>query len=270
MKTIPKLWSRKWWWVTLLVIGGVVLLIRLGFWQLDRLHQKQAYNLLMAERWRQEPLDLNNAALPDDLTKLEYRRIAAQGEFDYERQILLKNQVLNGAAGFYVVTPLLLDGDRAILVARGWVPLEQADQQTWSTFNEDGGSVIGRILAPPEPTATGTTATAAAPQVEWYSLDLQAIQRQMPYTLEPAVIEQLPEGNRPFDRLPIRQEPTPLDEGNHLSYAIQWFMFAMILGIGYIPFIQWQEMRAARLQQEAESLESAQPPSHGEDILAAR
>ncbi len=256
--------------MTLLVIGGVVGLIRLGFWQLDRLHQKQEYNMLMAERWRQEPFDLNSTALPDDLTALEFRRIAAQGEFDYARQILLKNQVLNGAVGFYVVTPLLLGQDRAVLVARGWIPLDKAAPEAWPTIEEDGGAVLGRIRAAPELTNAETTATTATPQLEWYTLDLPAIQRQMPYTLEPAIIEQLPEDNRPYERLPIRQEPTPLDEGNHLSYAVQWFMFAMIVGIGYIPFIQWQELRSARMEREAAEQEGVQPPASGEDVLATR
>jgi hypothetical protein len=69
----------------------------------------------------------------------------------------------------------------------------------------------------------------------------------MPYALLPVFILQLPEENRPYNALPFREEPLALDEGNHFSYAIQWFMFAAILGVGYLFFIQSQELRAQRL-----------------------
>jgi surfeit locus 1 family protein len=254
MNTIPKLVNRKWWWITLLVIIGVGVLARLGIWQLDRMQQKRDYNTLMAERWRQEPFDLNVDALPTDLSELEYRRIAAQGSFDYANQLLLKNQVFGNTNGFVVLTPLVLGEGRAVLVARGWIPSDKGAVENWSQFVEPAAApVLGRIRMPDEHIAEGPGAVTS-PQVEWHRVDLPAIQQQMPYTLEPALIEQLPEENRAYDKLPIRQEPTPLDEGNHLSYAVQWFMFALILGIGYIFFVRWQEMRASRPQEPYEDV----------------
>ena len=69
----------------------------------------------------------------------------------------------------------------------------------------------------------------------------------MPYQLEPAYIEQMPEQGRPFDQAPIRQEPPLLDEGNHLSYSIQWFTFALVLGFGYIMLVRQQTRKGARM-----------------------
>ena len=113
-----KLVSRRWWWMTILVIAGVAVLIRLGFWQLDRLEQRRAFNATVASRWQQEPFDLVAEGLPDDLKKLEYRRIALDGEFDYDHQIVLKERPRDGAPGVILVTPLVLEDGRAILVAR--------------------------------------------------------------------------------------------------------------------------------------------------------
>ncbi len=47
--------------------------------------------------------------LPGDLKEMEYRRVAAAGEFDYGHQLVLKNQDFNGAPGINLVTPLGLD-----------------------------------------------------------------------------------------------------------------------------------------------------------------
>ena len=104
-----KVFSRKWIIPTILVVLGMILLVRLGFWQLDRMAQKQAFNTMAAERWRQEPFDLAANALPADLAELEYRRIQAEGQFDYSHQVLVMNEVYNETAGAMVVTPLVLD-----------------------------------------------------------------------------------------------------------------------------------------------------------------
>jgi hypothetical protein len=70
---------------------------------------------------------------------------------------------------------------------------------------------------------------------------------------------QLAEEGRRFDALPMRDQPPVLDEGSHLSYAIQWFAFALIFGFGYIQFVRWQEERGARIRAE----ESAAAASDG-------
>jgi surfeit locus 1 family protein len=85
--TLRAIFSWKWILPTILVVLGMALLVYLGFWQLDRLEQKRTFNVMMAERWRTEPFDLNTESLPADLEELEYRRVLVQGEFDYDHKI---------------------------------------------------------------------------------------------------------------------------------------------------------------------------------------
>jgi cytochrome oxidase assembly protein ShyY1 len=61
----------------------MALFVRLGFWQLDRLEQKRAYNTTLSTRWHQEPFNLSQESLPAALESLEYRRVTATGTFDY-------------------------------------------------------------------------------------------------------------------------------------------------------------------------------------------
>lgn len=246
--TLRKTFNRRWWWTTLLVIAGVLVLIRLGLWQLDRHDQRVAFNLYVADRWREAPFDLAGNPLPGNLKELEYRRVQVEGKFDYAHQILLSNQIHSGAPGVNLITPLVMADGRAVLVARGWVPVNRSSPDQWSQFEEPlGAPVIGLIQesqllpngsAPPVP---------LTPQVEWYTLNIDAIQPQMPYPLLPVFILQLPEEGRSRNALPYRAEPIVLDEGTHFSYAIQWFMFAVILGVGYIFFIRTQELREQRI-----------------------
>jgi surfeit locus 1 family protein len=248
LAVFPKLFNRRWWWTTLIVIAGVYVLIQLGFWQLDRLEQRRAFNQRVAERWQLEPFDVNTNSIPTDLTELEYRRVQATGEFDYSNQILLSNQTRNQAPGAILVTPLVLDDNRAVLVARGWVPTNLSDSEHWAEFEEPSAQPIIGLIQESQLLPNGSAPTPpATPQLEWFRLNIDAIQPQMPYKLLPVFILQLPEEGRSLNTLPMRDEPLVLDEGSHFSYAIQWFMFALILGVGYIFFIQTQELREQRI-----------------------
>lgn len=254
-----KLVSRRWIIPTILVIVGMIVLARLGIWQLDRLQQKRDHNATMAERWRMEPYDLNSSRLPADLEDLTYRRIQARGTFDYEHQIALKNQFYLNAPGAVLVTPLVMDDGRAVLIARGWVPEDQAAPAVWPQFEEDATTVLGTIAKtqPPPVAGQGWLARLVAwlgqgaqpPEQDtgfqdaWFRVDIPAIQPQMPYPLESGWIVQLPEEGRTSAQLPVREEPMTLDEGNHLGYAVQWFTFALVLGFGYIMLVRQQERR---------------------------
>ena len=246
---ILKIFSKKWILVTILIALSMALFVWLGFWQLDRLEQKRTYNTTMAERWRQEPFDLNAEQLPQSLDNLEFRRITADGYFDYASQIILKSQIYYDAPGIALVTPFVFADGRAVLVARGWVPADQASPQAIAQLEEPAGAPVIGLIKPSQAPPNGQPSTPpATPQSEWFRIDIPAIQAQMPYALEPAWIQQLPETGRPIDKLPIREEPMALDEGNHMSYAVQWFSFALIAGFGYIMFVRYRERLASRPQ----------------------
>ena len=51
-----------------------------------------------------------------------YRRVRAKGQWIAEGQFFIDNQVLDGRAGFHVITPLRIEGSpRVALVDRGWI-----------------------------------------------------------------------------------------------------------------------------------------------------
>jgi surfeit locus 1 family protein len=254
LQALPRAFSRKWWLGTLLILIGMAFLVRLGLWQLDRLQERRAFNSLVAERWQQTPFDLQHEALPADLESMGYRRVeVANGNFDYANQIMLSNQPgINGEPGIQLVTPYVLDDGRAVLVSRGWVPEYLAGEENWGNLEEDdaGRNVVGLLQRSQELEGSQPPATALK---AWYTLNIPQIQRQMPYELLPVFILQLPDGNQGIEEYPLRSEPIALDEGSHFSYAIQWFMFAAILGFGYIQLIRWQDERSHRLAQQPQA-----------------
>ena len=129
VKTLALLFGRRWWWKTLLVLLAMGVMTSLGFWQLDRLDQRRAYNQQRQAALTAPPIDLSVAPLPQD--EMRDRQATAQGEFDYARQVAIRNQSYAGQPGYHLVTPLLIAGsDKAVLVNRGWIPVGEADPAT--------------------------------------------------------------------------------------------------------------------------------------------
>ena len=243
---ILKIFSKKWILFTFLVAAIMAMFVWLGFWQLDRLEQKRTYNATLSERWRQAPLDLGIEQLPEHLDELEYRRVTAQGHFDYANQLVLKSQIYRDAPGIALITPFVMNDGSAVLVARGWVPIDRSAPQFWPEMEEPADAPMIGLIRPSQAPPNGQPSTPpATTQTEWYRIDIPAIQTQMPYPLAPVWIQQLPEAARPLDRLPVREEPMALDASNHMSYAVQWFSFAVITGFGYIMFVRFRERQSA-------------------------
>ncbi len=116
------LFKRRWILTTLLVFFAAAVMIRLGFWQLDRLDQKRAYMVASLAEIEANPLSVRGDEISLDAQTLRYRRAVVSGTYDFEREILLKSQLYLDQPGFHVLTPFLIEGsDRAVLIDRGWI-----------------------------------------------------------------------------------------------------------------------------------------------------
>jgi surfeit locus 1 family protein len=250
-------------WMTPLVIAGALILCRLGIWQLDRLAQRRAINSSINMRMAQPTFALDGAAIDPDA--LEYRRVEARGVYDSAQEIVLRNRELDGMPGVHILTPLRISGsDAAVLVDRGWLPRDQADPAARSAFAAPAGEVlvVGIARRSQENTAGPQDPPIGPdrPRLDaWFHVNIVGIQQQAGYALLPIFIEQQPTPASPSTSftagagiprgepvLPRRVATADLGEGPHLSYAIQWFAFAIILLVGYIAFTYQQARRGAR------------------------
>jgi surfeit locus 1 family protein len=193
------------------------------------------------------PLPLTGDALPTDAKELKNRLATARGVYDLSRQIALTHQHWMNTPGFHLVTPLVIEdqaqsGDhrpKAVLVDRGWLPATAQDVANWSQYDVTGPMEVTGYIQLSQTLQDSNTSSQGTSELqrEWYRVDVAAIQSQMPYELLPVYLQQAPLPNGNTD-LPFRSElDADLSEGNHLSYAIQWFIFATILGIGYIYYV---------------------------------
>jgi surfeit locus 1 family protein len=241
---IKLLFGRRWWWKSLVVIAAMLVMVGLGNWQLDRLEQRRAYNAQLLVKLESDPLYVDGSPLPEAPAALVDRKAVVSGRYDYARQIAIKNQTHQGQPGAFLITPFVIEGsDRAILVNRGWVPFREATPERWGQFREAEELSLAGHLQPSQPLPEGsTTGSINDPQLEWFRLDIEKIQPQMPYALMPVYFNVALEEGRHVTTLPIRIEPaTDLSEGSHFGYALQWYAFALIAGSVYIGVVRRQE-----------------------------
>lgn len=228
------------------VLIAAAVCVRLGIWQLDRLDERLTFNDTVEERGEAPvaPLEELLAAGPPD--RIEYRPTTVGGRFDADRELLVRARSFNGSPGMHVVTPLVLGGDRAVLVNRGFVPLTDPDAVVPPEAKppSDPVEVAGVVRAsaddgrfdpaPAEVAAEGTLGHITR-------VDLARLQGEFPYALAPVVVRV--EAETPDEAgLPIPLAPPDLGQGPHLSYAIQWFGFATVFVVGW-PVLVWRTGR---------------------------
>jgi cytochrome oxidase assembly protein ShyY1 len=221
----------KWIAFHLLVVAGIVAMIDLGFWQLRRLDERQAFNAVVEARYDAEPVPLDQLLTPDtDPDDVAWRPVTASGTYLADDGVLIVNRSQNGRAGVNTVVPLEFDDGRILLVNRGFVP------QTFDVplVPADEVTVTGR-LRPSQERRLGQLSDAADGELrEAQRVDIERLSPQFDGALVPMYIDLIESVPAEADGLPEPVIAPDLSEGNHLSYAVQWFIFSIAAGVGWV------------------------------------
>jgi surfeit locus 1 family protein len=221
--------------------------VRLGFWQIARLHEKEALNARLRRALAAAPGDLAAAdrALVLGPETLRFGRWAARGRFDETRQFLLMGRARNGEPGVEVVTPLVPDsgpggagtGGPAVLVNRGWIPSADAATAKPEQYPARGERAVTGLAEPIARGGGNAYGRVEIDSLEVWSvsqLDADSVAARLPYLVRPYVLTALPESAGATDVLPVPATARFYDEFMHRSYAGQWFSFAAIALIGMV------------------------------------
>ena len=216
--------------VALAVVAAAVC-IRLGFWQLDRLHQRRARNALVQARMDSAEIDVR--ALPRDTTLARFRRVRVAGTPDFDHEIVLASRSRRGSPGVYLVTPFRRPGvDTAILVNRGWVYSPDAASVDLTSWRRADSAIVGYVDEF-EPNRGGPLTDRVR---VLNRLSASAVGTALPYPVAPFVVVQTGDTVVRSDR-PAQLGPPALDDGPHFSYAVQWFGFALVALVGALVVV---------------------------------
>jgi cytochrome oxidase assembly protein ShyY1 len=212
--------------------------VNLGLWQLRRLDERRALNAEILHRRSASPLSIGDVA--GSAAAEPYRRATARGRYDVEHEVLVYGRSLDGEAGHHVVTPLLLPDGGAVLVVRGWVPFAMQAAPVRAAAPPANEVRVGGFLAPDE--GDGSVAPDADGVVRL--LDVRGIASSLPYDVFPLPLQLADQTPVQPGSLPIPVPLPALSEGPHLSYAIQWFSFAVVALVGAVILLR-RDRRAA-------------------------
>ena len=242
MTVLRALYSGKWILTTALVIAAIGVMARLGIWQLDRLEQRKEFNMRVSSQIGLPSLRLSVDTVGLDLVNMEYREVEVIGVYDHANEVALRNQEHEGRLGVRLLTPLKISGSEYyILVNRGWIPDEHSQTDKWQQYSTIGEVQVSGVIRRSEskPSFGGipdpTLVPGEARLTQWNIINLVRIEEESGLNMLPFYIQEVPLKSSD-EQYPIPKAPElNLTEGSHLGYAVQWFLFASILAIGY-PF----------------------------------
>jgi surfeit locus 1 family protein len=211
--------------------------LRLGVWQLSRLGDRRARNSAIAARIARPIASVTDLAR--DTGSLRYRPVRIAGRFDYANELMLAGRSRGGSPGAYLLTPLLMaDSTTATLVVRGWVYAPDAKTVHLEQWHE-GDSVIIRGFADEFVSATGPVTVPDAPR-SLRVADVDSLRARLPYPITSILVVQTSDSMERADH-PARLVLPLLDDGPHKTYALQWFVFALVawVGVGAVVWNGW-------------------------------
>ncbi len=219
----------------------------LGFWQLGRHAERRASVESRIERGTFPPLQWGVADLPPaDTAGLVGRPVVVTGRYLREHEVILRGRSSNGRSGVEVLTPLEVAPEAAVvMVLRGSLPAVDG-------LRADLGAGWRRG-APAETRVEGVLISSAAGrggQPLWVDvdgrehlalggIDLDQIREYLPFEISEHVVRATDPAPGSGSLAPARALQT--DAGSHMSYAIQWFSFAVIGLVGTVVILRKEE-----------------------------
>lgn len=223
-------------WLTVATLPVLAVLIGLGIWQLERLEWKNALVAEMKGRMGGPAIELPRP-LPEDLSELRFRRVELRGRFRHEHELHRRAQPLRNTRGAHVITPLVLDDGREVLVNRGWVPLTKLDPAERPGSQPEGKVTLEAIVREGGWDGASWLRPANDPAGNswlWMDLDRMADAAGLANPVTHLYVDAVA-GTNP-GKWPLGGQTRVNLRNDHLNYALTWFALAFGLVVIYVLF----------------------------------
>jgi len=224
------------------LIGAVItallaaLFIKFGLWQMHKAEYKlslqQQYNKYELNEAEELPRNFSN------LDEVRYKKVRVSGKYLPQYEILLDNQFDSERSGYYVITPLQIEGSKDIvLINRGWIEAaENHSQVPYVNTPISRQDIEGSIWIPSQKFYTlekksFRNKSGKSWNKVWQNMDLTYFSEIVPMKTLPIIIRMSPNVEGGFARNWVR--PDDRIE-THLSYGYQWYGFAIASVLIYL------------------------------------
>ena len=244
--------TRRWAGYLALAVAFAVVCVGLGAWQFDRRAQARAEISRIESNYDRAPVPVSEALGKFDSFEesQKWLPVSLTGTYLSEHEVLVRNRPFAGRPGFEILTPMRLTDDTVFIVDRGWLPTgSKQDAPDVVPAAPTGEVTVTARLREGEPLLPGRTSVEGSGQIATAHLpQLAEMVGEPTYTGAYGLIAT--PGANPGS-VPTESLRPTLDEGPHLSYALQWYVFA-IIGFFGLGWALRQEYRAVNSDEPEE------------------
>ncbi|MEN9749337.1 MAG: hypothetical protein RL149_415 [Actinomycetota bacterium] len=218
---------RRWFgWLALVVVFSIAC----GFlsnWQFNRRQEALSAMQLLDKNYSSEPVALTELASPDSYSQEnDWRNVILEGHYLATNSLLVRNRPLDGQPGFLQVVPFQLNSGEIVAVERGWLSADESYNAPAQVPlpSEEPQIVFGHVRAS-EPTFGRSAPSGQLPTI---NIDLLAKAVGVKDRYFSKLYVRMSSESIAVSQSPKQLGKPQLDEGNHLSYALQWILFALM------------------------------------------
>jgi len=213
----------------LLTVLAITILVKLGFWQLDRANEKERFFADYAQR-SQQRISLNQLQSPTE-TIPRFAQVDVTGQF-ISRYLLLDNQMHQGQAGYHVIGLFevnLVDTSRQyVMVNLGWVPWGPSRaQRPQLELPQDPITLTGYFYLPEITNVWGAGKHIIEDDqhpIRVQQLQADEISAAVQLPIQPYVVLLSESADFGWSR---EWQPQVMTPAKHRAYAFQWFSLAL-------------------------------------------
>jgi len=224
----------RWIALALVVTGLVIAFVNLGQWQLGRLEQRRERNEAVAGHENAPVVDYRQVFGRPITEADQWQRVTVTGRYDAGHQFVAAYRANGGASsGYEVVTPLLTTAGDHLIVSRGWAerPIDSGFPTTAPAPPPGEVTVVGYVRRNEQ----GSGTVPQDGQIRLINaIDLAAA---LPWPVLDGYLGALETTPADSSGL-VGVHPPELTEGNHFSYALQWFAFSAMAAAGLVLLIR--------------------------------
>lgn len=212
---------------TLLVFS---ILVKLGFWQLERAEQKLQWQTALSQRQNASVLTYEQLLAKLGNDNLTGYKLSTQVAPILQQVFLLDNQTVNGRVGYLAYQAFEVSADKPWLLVELGFEAGNVDRSilpnvtALTTPLQLSGRVYQKQM---NPMSSDLMAETGSP-MRIQNLNIEQLALLINKPLAPVVLQP---NNIPGDSRVHPWQPIPLSAQKHQGYAVQWFSMAGVFGL---------------------------------------
>ena len=242
---------RRWApWVALVVLFSIITSM-LSWWQFSRREERVVRIEQVLANYDKTPVEMTDLVWNLDSngqTSAEWTPVRVSGTYLPEEAVIVRNRPLSGQAGFLQLVPFLMDSGQILMVERGW--LQAGSDVTVPAANPLPEAVSHKLvvrLRAPEPDLGRAAVEGQLASIHPGDLsDKLSKYGELLTDRYGRIVTEDPS----YQLAPMPMPMPSLNEGNHLSYALQWILF----GLMAFGALIWAYRNDKRLRLEEQGL----------------